>query len=447
VPHLWSSAFIAETEKGLGRPGRPEIYPGLELVLPGGTVRYAPVGIASAARGSYEARLISPGSIVRTINERTNNLTDLEVEVEVSDAGDRAADRRQLGIRFSTYRQTYRGSVATIRLLSPNVSDADSPIVFSGVLDSAEQVRPMVWRLRLRLNDAPLKFGSVPRAIVSQADWPSADSTALGQYIPIVYGTHDSAGMTYTGFLPTLYVDRLGFRYLVGIGHLKTIRAAYVNGVATTAYTTTYPTVNGKLVTLLDFTAAQTGDVTCDVDGLTDKSDGTGNLITNPADVLSHLLTNFVYGDWRSGEYLAATTAPLHAASFVETGVFLSARGHECSRYLATQQRALDLVNEWADNHQAKVFWTGTGKLAVRMNDPSTTRLYTDEQWFHGDEDEMGAFALRSDTQSLTREVSVPYIYDSAEGQFRQNLIVSDLSVTDKVAVSIEQPWSAARIV
>jgi hypothetical protein len=451
VPHLWSSSFIAETEKGIGRPGRPEIYPGLEIAFPGGSKRYAPVGIASAAHGGYEPRLLPPfPTIARSVNERTNNLSDLEVEVEISDAGDRAADRRQLGIRLATYRQSYRNSVATIRLLSPNVSDADSPIVFSGVVDTAEQVRPLVWRLRLRLADSPLKYGFLPRAIISQADWPSAHFDALGQYIPIIYGTHNSTGITAAGFVPCHYVDQLGFRYLVGLGHMKTIRTVYSAGVAvdTANYAVTYPTVNGKLVTLIDFTATQgTNDVTVDLDGLSDKADGTGNLISNPAEVLQHLLVNFVFGDWRSGEYLSASTAPIHAPSFVETANFLSARGHECSRRLSVPMRALDLVNEWADNHGAKLFWKGNGQLAVRMNDPNITRLYTDEQWFHADEDEAGAFALRSDAQGITREISLPYLFGETEGKFYQGMIASDLSVAQKVAISLDQPWSASRVV
>jgi len=452
VPHLWTSAFLVETEKGIGRPGRPLIYPGLEIALPGGNKRYAPVAIGSAAHGGYEPRLLAAGSIARSVNERTNDLTDVEVEVEVSDGGSKAADRRRLAIRLATYRQSYRGSVATIRLLSPNVPDSDSPIVFNGVLDAAEQVRPMVWKLRLRMNNAPVKYGSLPRAIISQADWPSAASAVLGQYIPIVYGTHNSTGITGAGFVPALLVDAIGFRYLVGLGKMKLIRAVYKDGVAVDAslYAVTYPTVNGKLVTLIDFAATQgTSAITVDLDGLSDKADGTGNLITNPADILFHLLVNFVFNDWRSGEYAAASTAPLDATSFVETAAFLSARGHEGARRLSgdNQVKALELINEWSNDHGAKVFWKRNGTLAVRMNDPCTARLYSDEQWFHADEDEGGAFKMPVDTEGVTREVSLPYIFGETAGKFYQVLVVSDLTVTNKVAISMDQPWSASRVV
>src|SRR4029079_11088134 len=121
------------------------------------------------------------------------------------------------------------------------------------------------WTLNFRANDRPLT-AQVPRTTITTYDWPDAPKDSLGQYVPIVYGRHDSSGETNTGALPTIYVDNSGFRYLVSIGHMTSVQRVYKDGTLVNAgCSITNPVVGGRQWTLIDFTTDQgTSTITCD---------------------------------------------------------------------------------------------------------------------------------------------------------------------------------------
>ena len=444
---LFSGPFREETEKGLGGrhgAGTPEIFVAFDLVLPGGTKKYSNVGVSSAVRGKYDARVESFGTIPREVSELDNQLSPIEMNVTILDTD------RDFAMEVGSYRGSIRGSRATIRIVSPNVSDGDSFLAFDGVLDSYTQPEPMKWELKLIADDRPLRLGKVPKTAITQADWPAAHGDAIGQYLGPIYGVHNSNGTGNAGSVPALYVDTVDHTYawMLGAGTATTVYSAGV-GMLTTSYTSTTTTINGKLWSIVTFTSDQgDNEITLDVEGLTDQPDGTGTLITNPVEQLKHFLVNFVWNDWRSGAYYEESTAPLAVESFNRTAELLNAFGHRGSkRYAGTEQlNALDALNEWLDSHEIKAFWTNQCKLAVRPIDHRTQRLYFDTQVLKGSELAL-SFSRIFDPTNIVQKVSTQYIYNEAAAKYSQTLEVSDLSVNEDVTVSRALPWSEAEVI
>lgn len=443
----WSEMFDREAQKGVTLPGLREVYPVLELTLPGGLVRrYASAGVASRARGLCEPRVIDWGSIGSGVSERDNRAGTVECDVTIADP-DRAFAKQ-----VAAHRGTLQGSPAVISLLSPNVADADSAVRLTGILDSfSKDERTWNWKLRIRNDDRKVRLGELLKALINATDWPNADPSAVAQFYPLIYGTHDSTTITGKGAVKTLYVDKVGFRYLVSLGAIPVDRV-YVSGTLTGAgFAITNVTVNGKSCTLIDFTTDQgAAVVTADVRGFTDKPDGTGTVIQNQALQLLHLLANFGFSDWRSGAYVDPSAVPLDVASFYEVAQLLGAiatTGGGSKRFAGSESPAVSaVIDEWLDDHDIKAFWTHDGKLAIRALDyRPKENLYLDRPWIQGDEQALSV-SHDFDTKALMRRVALQFAFLDADGKYEVSAVVADFSVADKISTSRSLTWSRATV-
>lgn len=386
----------------------------------------------------------------------TYALSESELSPELDDADEVPALRRQFAREVAKYPNQLRRSAATIRLVSPDFADADSFVVFTGILDGVSQVAPMRWRLLLRPDDGPLRStgsdtGGIPKVQLARY-FTQMDPDVQDYFAPIIYGVHSSIGSGDRGFVPCLLVDTLLAKYVVSLGHIKSVTAVYVDGtlISGGAYTVTFETVKGALFTIVDFTSPQTGEVTADVEGLTDNPDGTGTLLTDPALIIKHLLVNFGFGDWRSGSaWLADGTAPVDATAFTTVGTYLTTLGYECSLYVSGDAQAglLDVFNKWLVYHAAYAWWTNLGKLTVGVLDhrPPAT-IYPSDPVIEGDSDELGAFATPFDSQGIQREISIKYLRGAVDGKLYQTYKVVDLSVSEPVGSSLSIEMAKASV-
>jgi hypothetical protein len=324
---------------------------------------------------------------------------------------------------------------------------------FSGILDGWSMTAPFEWTLSLSVDDFVLRNGFIARHPITRSEWPSCHEDAIGNYMPIVYGTHDSSGVNALGMIPAYYVDTTGFRYLLSLGNLKNVKNVYLTNsdgtvslVSTGAYSVARPIIGGKQVTLIDFTSQQTGEISADVDGYSTVADGSGTLITNPCDQVKHALVNFVWNDYRSGAWFSDSTAPIDTAQFSTTAAWLTTQGYEGSFWTggaATDRLAAkQMLNEWLDGHPVRGFWTNAGKLAVVpirhdiIDAPPT--------WFNADAD--GAeIIIDTDTRDVIRHIETSYLYSAHKDEFLASLTVSDLSITETSTRQLNLPWSAAR--
>lgn len=451
-----SATAKAAFAKGYTKGGADEPYLVLELALPGETWRLGIQGVSSDARGGIEPRIVQWGTLAPSIDLLTYGLVETEAAPEFDDADENPALRRRFARMMAKYPNQIRRSAATIRVISPDIPDVDSFVAFTGILDGADQIAPMRWRLRLRNDDGPLrstagKTGAVPRVPLARY-FDGIDASASGGYAPIIYGVHSSSGSGGKGFVPCLLVDSANAKYLVSLGHIKTVTAVFEDGVLVPAgnYTITFETVKGALFTFIDFTTNRKGVITADVEGLTVNADGTGALITDPGAAMLHILVNFGFGDWRGGSaYLANGSAPIDATSFTNVGAYLTTMGYEASFYLDGEQQTtiLQVFSKWLFDHALYAQWTNLGKLMVKFLDyrPPTT-IYPTDPIIEGDVDELGAFQTPFDTSAIERELTVNYLLGDVESKRYQTLKVSDLSVAERITASIDLDWVRASL-
>lgn len=453
---LFTEAFRRETEKGLSLIGPSSIHNALVLALPSGTVNWG-AGVSSAAKGLFLAKVVADGwsELEFGVPFEGNDLGTVTLEVTIFDA-DRSFSRE-----VAKYGRTLRGIAVTYYRVSPNVPDPDAFTRFAGVLDSYSEIAPLHWRLRMRPDDLPIRAEagvSLPRTAITQADWSAAHADALGKYLGPVYGTFDSNGSGREGFIPTLYVDTVNFRYAWQIGR-GTVQAAYRDNdagdrliIPASEYTVEYPTVNGKTFSVVKFDEDQEDAViSLDVEGLTTKADGTGTLITNPIRQGVHLFTQFVWNDWRGPrEYFDDSASPFDLASIEEVAQICDDVGLRGSfRMDGTEQTKADAVlRGWIESFGPilKAWWTNKGKLALGFLDFRPSR-YQSEQIYWEEDMRGGPPVVRFPVESITREVAIEYVFDHFANQYRHNHSVADLAVRENVRTARTQPWTVSKVV
>lgn len=459
VPHTMSSWMIEELERGHGRPGVANVFILVEVGFPTRTFRFAKAGTGSATYGNYEGRLISAGSMVRAVQERTSGLIDQEIEVEVSDAGDKTSNRRQLASEFAKKKNQMGTVTVKVWLASgPDMPQAGWSLRFNGyMVGLPRQPSPTQWRIRARPNDTVVRYGSIPRRKVTKQAWPNVHSSAELQYQPLVYGSHRGASLGDEGALPTLYLDTNNFLYGWGLGGLTaTVPTVYENGTATGASYALSALVDGEgnIWSIIDFaTDRGTATITVDADGFTPNSDGTGTAITNPVLQLQHLLTNYVFNDRHAGAYYADSTVPLDFASWARMADYMAARNHQGTLYLGGASGASDLhslLSDFADQYWVRFYWTNNGTLAIcpAPVDPYITSrmLYSDEQWLKADELAVSPPALDYDEQGIVREVVVSYGVSVNQSKLYKDMKVQDITVPQRVGATLDFNLSAAKV-
>lgn len=420
-----SAAMRAELEKQA-----PDVCFLLGVTIAGTVYRWGAVGEPGRllpAGGLYEPRVLSwGGEFSRGVNLRQNALEFGGMDVLLDDT-----DQVLARIFTGANRHAVRGSIAVLGLASPNVASSDWLSLNSGRIETFDQPAPLTWNLKIAPRDLPLQRESIPKVAITRPSWPSAALNVLDLDVPIIYGKHSSVGGTNVGAVPTHLVDTGGFRYLVCAGWAKAVDMVYKAGVSVPSanYAIVHPIVNGRLYTLLDFTATQGTDaITCDLQGLESVGDGSGTLITDPAAIAKHLLVNWIYGDYRAGVWLSDSTAPVDTTSFGTS--FFSSRGTQASVYVGVKRRGLDVVNDFLTSFEAKAFWTFDGKLALAVEDFTAWSYVTD---FVLREDEISGWTLTHPVANLVDRVEAQYGLAAVDGAYKQKLVVVDLG-TGEVA-------------
>lgn len=429
---LLSAALKAELKKKV-----PEVAFLFSFTVGGTTYRYSDAGRKSAD-GLYEPKVMSwGGAISRGVNLKDNTLELQNVQILLSDT-----DQTLTALLCGALGHSVRGAAAALVVASPNVAEADWFTLYSGRIDTFGQPSPLMWGFQLSPQDLPLRRESIPKPKISAADFPSSAIAVRDLPTPLLYGVVSSANGANDGAIPCHYVDSGGFRYLVCAGWAKAVDTVYKDGVpvAASAYTVTHPTINGRVYTLIDFTATQgTSTITCDAQGYESVGDGTGTLITDPATVAKHLLVNWIYGDYKAGPWLSDATAPVDAASFATT--FFSDRGYQASVYISTsKRRGLNVVNDILLSFEAKACWTTAGRIALKVED-FTSWAYVDDLVLH--EDEISDYSMDYPTANLVDSIDAQY-GQTPTGGYQQALAVKDLGTGESAPEAIELPYSPA---
>lgn len=227
--------------------------------------------------------------------------------------------------------------------------------------------------------------------------------------------------------------------------------ADFSAGSSTTAgYQILTPVVNGKQWTILEFNVTSEADefnertVAVDVEGIEDVGDGTGFLITNPAQMLKHFFVNWVANEYGSGDWLADTTAPVDATTFEETRLLENLLGQEASRIIGGNSRATRgraEINGFCEDMNLRAFWNEDGNLSLLANMPFTLDIYIDDPWFQQGLHDLGEVSFRYDISDLFDRILLSYLHQHNGNQFLANIEIRDFEINEKKVESFDSFW------
>jgi len=416
------------------------VVAGLSVSLPGYTLLDSLSPYTSATGGHHRGMLKSWGRLSYAISDRGGTLPSVELTIRGWDT-----DRSMARIKEGTRADEVRGSAVTAYLMAPGTASSGWNTVFTGILTRLAFPEPFVYEITARVNDQQLSRIQPDGWKLTAAQWPNADPAVFDSYAPTVYGVHDASyTSTGPGMLPTLYVDKIGFRYLVAAGKLKSVDRVYVDGVQTgSGWSTSYVTVSGRIYTLIDFTTDQgTAEITCDANGYESVGDGSGSTITNPATQWAHRLSNFILGDYMTGSWLSTSVLIDSTALSAEESYWtsLGARG---SDYNAGKETGVEITTEYCNSWRRRCAWTASGKIAIGgenlfASPYGGTRL----RWY---KDEIGAFNLVERDFTVMSRLAVRQTPSAAQGSFLSAFSVVDASVSSDTPGSLDLTLSEAK--
>lgn len=352
-----------------------------------------------------------------------------------------------------------RRARVTVRIASRNLAEADWLTRFQGILvDWEYDEGSATWTLHCKTDDRVL-LGRIPKPQLTKGAFPGAPNDALGLYLPVVLGIHDSQALSGSGMVPTVCISfdgtTYGYRYAVTIGQARSVPRVYKNGNLQTVavhYVVGYPVIAGIQLTTIDFLSATaaTDVITCDVEGLTVDGTSSGPVILNPADQLRWVLVNLTWGDWRSGAYLSDSTAPIASSTWAAAATYMQAFGDEGAMHLGGDRepaRAQEVLNDWLKSEPlVRGFWNSAGELAVRpfSHVPVTyiagpvIDVYTQA---------LGLPRHSESDAGLVSKVAINHLFDSVGQRFSATLEVEDYFgwVDEQVAETLDMPYSSAR--
>ena len=451
------------------------LEPVLEITLNaatwGGSTELNLSSAAVRARGrAYDPRVTDSGwkSITRQIDIRASGLESLQTSVTVADSDNKLRN----ALLVST---DQRNSAAAIYRVIPG-NDTDYASLFTGLLDSWE-FKPGQVILNFRTDDRALKsFQPAWPYLKSEWFWMAADD--VGTYTQIVYGKHDSTGLSLDhGLIPTVraWFDATSAWYATNIGPAELIKDVYVRTGGTTvkqAYTTAGAGGNayekiygsyagGKIVTMIEFQGgffpAEDATVTCDLYGYAAVNSGVYDgsaALTNPVAQMRHFLINFavnrtkgyIPGNWDDSDPI------IDAASWTIAEDYATQHGLEGSRYMTDQRTCSDIFREWLESYPMfRAFWNAEGKIELAVLSADWPGYWNGDETSNPlirRENELSAsFAYSMDTSDITGKISAQYLYDSAGRKFLRSLDVQDLSSNILSDTSYQFYWSPSRVV
>lgn len=420
-----------------------------EAQLPDATRYWGHASVGST--GHFEGKVVSWGTLDEQISdERSGALFNASFSLTIADTDKDFSNLTESSDAFSI-----KDTTGILYLAAPGVAFADWSERFRGRLTSWELGDGRVT-LQYRERSLPL-LKEVPDNGWTIGAWnfPYAASDVRTQIAPLIYGRFDSSPYTNQGFVPALLVDTTGDkRHLVCAGYADDVPRVWKNETlqtVTTHYTIQRREIAGRLYTLIEWeSAASVADddvITCDVDGYEATGDGSGALITEPAAQLKHFLINFVFGQYKKGNW-ATSHNQVDATSFTAASTFFSARNYSSARRISEAVEAQQLVAEWARCHEARVWWGfpgagDAGKIHVGVEDPTVTDLYS-ATWQPAYLIDAEPLRIADDDRLEVDGLRVQSVFDPAQDQYIQNYSVTRLSQSEPVEESFDIRWGPA---
>lgn len=338
------------------------------------SLRIASVGHSSDTCGVYQGRVQTLPPLRETLSDEGSSAA-AEVTFGVQD------DDNTLGSLIEgPYGSMVYGSPVRIRLASPAVLPSRWRDLFRGII-----VKPINYEsefaatITARVDDRDLQR-SAPNSgwLGTKPVWGNINPEHVGRLAPLVWGTKDSQNLGAKGSVELIHVDTLSHKWAAA-GRIGVARV-FDNGVGVSSsnWVILYEERAGRLWTIVKFTTAKTGPIAIDCTGFDTTNPSGGTPTADPAECIKHGLSNFILGDWKGGggEPWLSTSPRIDLSRFADAASRLTRRGHQAGYALTEQKTGYEILREWLNTYQMKVFWTPQGLLGIVMEDPADLMIY-----------------------------------------------------------------------
>jgi hypothetical protein len=345
--------------------------------------------------------------------------------------------------------------------MSPDLTTTDDWVpVYTGVLKGWNEKRPNVWDLEFEPKDEKLD-SPVPREKPSEADFADADPKVYDTFAPLIYGVHSSVELNDDGMIELFRIDKVNHIYLLSFGRVKGVDNCYAiegseapvkltEGTGADQWQEKFEIRSGRQWSFVEFPGGfstydpEKTKFVVDVRGYETVGDGTGDVITNPAEQIQHFLANFVFGDWKSGAWFDPDDYQIDPETFTYAAAWFNALGHAGARYIGgkgSATKALQECNRFTKNLEIKMAWNRAGKMAIHPHEHDVLDVYDVEADIEQGLNDISIPQFKYDKSNVVRTVLVAYLHQTSQNQFLANIDVTDLGTEEGKTENLQAFW------
>jgi hypothetical protein len=406
--------------------------------------------IASASLGKYKGYVVENGfgPSPRSVPLRGDRLEPISTHVTISDE-----DKVITKLVSGKHSRSIRDLAARIKIVAPGIPAEAYYTRFNGQINDYEMVGHDQYRFELGPKLFELE-GLLKVPIVTKAIWPNAHDNAVGKVASIIYGVHSSASLGSRGMIPCPYVDTVNYKYLVSHQYIEDVTNVYVDHVVqASGWTEENVLVDGHRYTLINFTTNQ-GDATITVDAKGGAFAGNAvadDEITNPAQQLMYILSNYVFNEWdgttANWHDSSADDAPIDWALFASAEQLFNSRGVKGAISISEPMTGLQLLNMWATEY-FPVFWTANAEVGVRTDDwyasyadwTATKPIIKESEHF------LNELSYKFSNEMLADELNVGFLYSDSDNEALERIRVKDTLRGWNIKEEIDLQWSESTV-
>lgn len=429
-----------------------------ELTVGSTILKYADHPVASESEGLYNSYIESWSDVVTDLGDDSYNLISPRTSVRIYD------EKRVLQkLLAESAAGIFIGSTIEVWLRSFHVTAANHYRRFSAVVRNYRLVANRTFEIVYGPDDKHfsdrIKISEINRdehrvAFGSGIGPEQIPDSSVGLPTQVIYGEHNSLGSSKTGALTA--VPLATFDNLVNIqnywflswGGLKKIPRIWANGVRKEQLTSVI-TINLTTPTLKSFTVVSADDadipfnetVTFDCEGLSLLTPSSiSPLITNPASILRHLITNFILQEWDgTSTWMLESTVPIDTILFNAAEDFFETHGIEGSAVFSSNDSGSNIISTFGTSLIMNIFWTTEFKIGVLIDDFAVRDTYlTESEHIRRDKGYfLSDLTMESAGDELTRDIIINSVFINGSAEITKRISMEKLINVKKLDIKV----------
>jgi hypothetical protein len=332
-------------------------------------------------------------------------------------------------------RQKIPGSPCRIKVAARQVRPEGWRTEFVGEVAYISWSSDLICDIVMRTSDATMRrkcpSGYLTR---TKAEFPNIHISTEGTYAPLIYGRHNSQNYTNQGLIPLALVDTVDHIWNQSFAWTG-IQRIYVDGVIADPgdWAILRDVRQGKLFTNMIWIDPGTlpdedAVITSDATGYDNLGAGEGILLEYSAEVIMHILVNFIFHQSNGqGRWFSATAVDemIDAILYEEFLQYCVDHGYRAAKHLAIPVEGYDLCREAGASTYSKMFWTCQGKVGFKLENSSELELQGRPAIRHGTD-----FKITPDNTVVTRSLTLNFAKRATDDKFLQFKQITDPDAT-----------------